>query len=79
MYNGTMMKRDVIFYIKWFATFTTIIGALLTSFKMDPYNIIFFNIGALSWLIEALKWKEYSLILINAVLLAIYLVGLYVA
>jgi hypothetical protein len=27
----------------------------------------------------AIKWKEYSLILINAVLLAIYLVGLYVA
>jgi hypothetical protein len=46
---------------------------------MDPYNIIFFNIGALSWLIVAIKWKEYSLILINAVLLAIYLVGLYVA
>ena len=79
MYNGTMMKRDVIVYIKWVATFTTSIGALLTSFKMDPYNIIFFNIGALSWLIVAIKWKEYSLILINSVLLAIYLVGLYVA
>ena len=79
MYNGTMMKKDAIFYIKWFATFTTIIGALLTSFKMYPYYIIFFNIGALSWLIVAIKWKEYSLILINSVLLAIYLVGLYVA
>jgi phosphate starvation-inducible membrane PsiE len=79
MYNGTMMKKDVLFYIKWFATFATIIGALLTSFKMDPYNIIFFNIGALSWLIVAIKWKEYALILINSVLLLIYFIGLFVA
>lgn len=62
--------------LKWFATITTILGAVCTSFHND-LNILFFNIGALSWLIVAIKWRELSLVLINAVLLIIYGIGLF--
>jgi len=70
------MKKDMTFYLKWLATFVTIIGAICTSVNIYPAGPALLNLGALLWLIVAIKWREWSLITINATLLLIYTVGL---
>ena len=72
------MKKDMTFYLKWFATFITIVGAICTSINIYPLGPALLNVGAFLWLIVAIKWREWSLIVINATLLAIYTIGLVV-
>ena len=70
------MNKDIVFYLKWLATFVTIIGAICTSINLYPLGPALLNVGAFLWLIVAIKWREWSLITINATLLLIYTVGL---
>ncbi len=72
------MNKDVVFYLKWLATLVTIAGAICTSINLYPLGPTLLNFGALLWLIVAIKWREWSLIVINATLLAIYTIGLLV-
>ena len=72
------MKKDMTFYLQWFATFITIVGAICTSINIYPLGPALLNVGAFLWLIVAIKWREWSLIVINATLLAIYTTGLVV-
>ena len=61
--------------LKWSATVLILIGVVLTSFAIDPANIYFMNIGTLIWLIWALRIRDKALIVVNAGLLVIYLIG----
>ena len=61
--------------LKWSATVLILIGAVLTSFAIDPANIYFMNVGTLVWLIWALRIKDKALIVVNAGLLVIYIIG----
>ena len=72
------MNKDIVFYLKWLATFVTIVGAICTSINLYPLGPALLNMGAFLWLIVAIKWREWSLITINATLLLIYTVGLVV-
>jgi hypothetical protein len=72
------MKKDMTFYLKWLATAVTIAGAICTSVNIYPLGPALLNAGAFLWLIVAVKWREWSLIVINATLLAIYTIGLVV-
>ena len=72
------MNKDIVFYLKWLATFVTIIGAICTSINLDPLGPALLNLGAFLWLIVSIAWREWSLIVINATLLLIYTVGLVV-
>jgi hypothetical protein len=69
------MKTDTV--LKWFATATLIFGAVLTSLDIRPWNIWAFNTGNIAWIIVGLMWKEWSLVVMNAVLVAIYAYGLW--
>ena len=74
VHNTHMMIRTE--YLKWLGTGFTILGALLTSLgNWDPYNVTAFNLGAAFWLWAAIRMRELSLIVVNAVLLTIYAVG----
>jgi hypothetical protein len=70
------MKKDIVWYLKWVATFVTIVGAVCTSVNIYPLGPALLNVGAFLWLIVAITWREWSLIVINATLLAIYTTGL---
>ncbi len=70
------MTKEIVFYLKWLATFVTILGAVATSINMYPLGPLLLNVGAFLWLIVAIMWKEWSLIVINATLLLIYTIGL---
>lgn len=65
------------FTLKWAACFVTLAGALCTALRIDPMNIYLLNAGALLYLIWSIRIREWNLIVINASLLAIYLVGLF--
>jgi hypothetical protein len=62
--------------LKWTACFLTLGGALTTSLQIDPLNIYLLNVGATLYLIWAIRIRELSLVVINAGLLLIYIVGL---
>lgn len=63
---------------KWVACAVTLAGALCTSLQIDPLNIWLLNAGALLYLIWSVRIREWSLVVINAGLLLIYIVGLIV-
>ena len=67
--------RQIDSTLKWSATILILIGAVLTSLAIDPYNIYLMNIGTLFWLIWALRIRDNALIVVNAGLLVIYLMG----
>jgi hypothetical protein len=68
------MKLD--FYLKWLATAFICVGALLISINIYPLGPIVSLTGTVLWLIVSVMWREKSLILVNAVVLIIYTVGL---
>ena len=63
--------------LKWTACAVTLAGALCTALRIDPMNIYLLNAGALLYLWWSLRIREWSLVTINAGLLAIYIVGLF--
>jgi hypothetical protein len=63
--------------LKWTACAVTLAGALCTALRIDPLNIYLLNAGALIYLVWSLRIREWSLVTINAGLLAIYVVGLF--
>jgi hypothetical protein len=62
--------------LKWSGMALVIAGALCTSLRIDPLNILLLNAGALVYMLWALRIREMNLVIVNAVLLAIYAVGL---
>jgi hypothetical protein len=68
MFNNTL---------KWGGCLAVVLGALCTSLRIDPLNIYLLNIGALLYLVWAIRIRELNLVLVNGVLLAIYIVGLF--
>jgi len=63
--------------LKWAGCATVLAGALCTSLRIDPLNIYLLNLGALLYLIWAVRIKETNLIIVNGVLLALYVLGLF--
>ena len=61
--------------LEWTACAVTIAGALCTAAMIDPLNIWLLNLGAVLYLIWAVRVRINSLILINAALLTIYVYG----
>jgi hypothetical protein len=68
-------KGDLSWYIKWVASAFLIVGMILASANLFPYNIMVASVGVLGWLIVGMLWHDRALIVLNAVSLAIYLMG----
>jgi hypothetical protein len=65
------------FWLKWVACAVTLSGALCTALRIDPLNIYLLNAGALIYLVWSLRIREWNLVVVNAVLLLIYIMGLF--
>lgn len=65
-------------YLKWIATVITLIGAVCTSFRFDPLNIYLLNTGAFLFLVWSIRIRDIALVSVNAGLLLIYILGLFV-
>ena len=69
--------KDFNFYLKWSATAITIVFAVMTALQMTPYNVWVANISSLMWLWWSFRVREWSLVVVNAGLLIVYFVGLF--
>ena len=67
------MKKDVI--IEWLATGIFLISVLLTSFNIYPLNVYIALLANILWLWLGFIWKKWSLIIVEAVVVIIYLIG----
>lgn len=71
-----MNKIFITNVIKWIATIITLIGAVLTSFKIDPLNIYLLNFGAFLFLIWGFLIRDKAMITVNTGLLLAYIMGI---
>ena len=67
------MKTDAV--IEWLATGIFLISVLLTSFNIYPLNIFVALTANILWLWLGFIWNKWSLIIVEAVVVAIYFVG----
>ena len=71
------MKNDPsLTKLKWTSTVVLLFGVWLTSINSYPWNVYVSALGNFGWLIVAMVWGEASLIVIQAVILLIYVVGM---
>lgn len=70
-----LTNRQIDEMLKWVATGFTLVGAVLTSLAVDPVNVYLLNIGAVIFLVWAVRIRDNAMIAVNAGLLSIYAVG----
>ncbi len=63
--------------MKWISTGVMLLAALAIVEGLHPTSIYLLNLGSLCWLITAIMWREWSLIVVNASLLLVYVYGLF--
>ena len=71
-----MKKLSATETMKWISTGIMLLAALAIVEGIHPASIYLLNLGSLSWLITSIMWREWSLIVVNASLLLVYVYGL---
>ena len=64
-------KGDLSWYVKWISVFFVIVGWLLHSVNLYPYNIIVQVIGVAGWLWVGYLWHDRALIVLNSIGIAV--------
>jgi hypothetical protein len=72
-----MKKISATETMKWISTAIMLLAALAIVEGVYPTSIYLLNLGSLAWLITAIMWREWSLIVVNASLLLVYVYGLF--
>ena len=68
--------HDLSWYIKWISSFILLAGMMLTSFEVVPYNLYFHLTGVMGWFVVGMLWHDRSLIVLNAVAVAVFTMGI---
>ena len=63
--------------IGWLANAITVVGVVFTSLDVYPLNIIILSVAGVFWVITGILWKKPELWTLNAIILLIYLYGLF--
>lgn len=63
--------------LAWTATGLTLLGALMTSLRIDPLNVYLLNVGSAIFLWWAIRIRDRAMITVNAGLLLVYAIGLF--
>ena len=71
-----MKKIPAVEIMKWVSTAIMLLAALAIVEGLHPVSIYLLNLGSLAWLITSIMWREWSLIVVNASLLLVYVYGL---
>lgn len=69
------IKDSITWLLKWIGTVLTLIGAVLTSIDVQPYNVWLLNIGSAVFVAWAVRIRDGAMITVNLGLLLIYTVG----
>jgi hypothetical protein len=70
------MSDNLLVAIKWLGTILCLIGIALTSFNIYPLNIVLSLIGSFLWTVAGFLQKDPPLILVEAVAVGLYFVGI---
>lgn len=70
------MRKKIELIVEWSATVVLMLGVLLTSLNVFPLNVFISGLGNFGWLVVAIMWKRWSLIIAQSVILTIYVYGL---
>jgi len=76
VYKKVTPRGDLSWYIKWASSITLIIAMMFTAFEISPINMWIANIGFIGWLTVGLLWHDRALIVLNAISLTIYSMGI---
>jgi len=63
-------------WLAWISTAFLLIAASLAALNIYPYYIFAFIVSNILWVLIGILWREKSLIVLNAGLTIIYVVGL---
>jgi hypothetical protein len=63
--------------LAWAGTVTLLMGSVLAAFNFYPMYVFLFCIANGIWVAVGILWKERSLIVLNAGLTVIYILGLF--
>ena len=69
-------QHPSIWYLKWASSIILIAAMIFTANNIYPYKMVFHFIGISGWLIVSIIWNDRSLIVVNAVALAIFANGM---
>ena len=69
-------RYDLSWYIKWTGSIFLIVAMMMTSANIFPMNLYVALVGMTAWLIVGILWHDRALIVLNAVSVAIYGVGI---
>lgn len=72
-----LRQQGWLFWFEWTITAILIIGVALTSYNIYPLNIWLSFIGNLGWMVLGYLWRKWSLFIVELIIVAIYLGGLY--
>ena len=76
VYKKVTPRYDLSWYIKWASSIVLITAMMFTAVDLYPINMWIAIIGFIGWLTVGLLWHDRSLIVLNAISLAIYSMGL---
>ena len=70
------MNSKVEWCMEWGSTLLLLVGVALTSFNIFPLNLYVCLAANAGWTVMGIIWKKWSLLIVQAVVSAIYIVGL---
>lgn len=73
-----MFNKPLDFYIKWLATAVALTHVVLTAHDVAPFYKFSGLLNASLWVLLSFLWKEPSLIILNLIMVAIYIHGLFI-
>ena len=76
VYKKITPKGDLSWYIKWTGSMFLIVAMMMTSANIFPMNLYVALVGMVAWLVVGILWHDRALIVLNAVSVAIYGVGI---
>jgi len=76
VYKKITPKGDLSWYIKWTGSLFLIVAMMMTSANIFPLNLYVALVGMTGWLIVGILWHDRALIVLNAVSVAIYGLGI---
>jgi energy-coupling factor transporter transmembrane protein EcfT len=76
VYKKVTPIHDLSWYVKWVSVVFVIIGWMLHSINLFPYNIMIQMIGVAGWLWVGYLWHDRALIVLNSIGIALLGMGL---
>jgi len=76
VYKKVTPRGDLSWYIKWTGSMFLIVAMMMTSVNIFPLNLYVALVGMTAWLVVGILWHDRALIVLNAVSVAIYGVGI---